>query len=55
MTDAVQNAREVASMVGAYYKELRRNCVGRHLAAELTIKYSNELLSIMRESTKGAK
>lgn len=45
---AVNTAREIAEMVGVYYKELRRQGIGRHLAASLTVDYANMLLSVMK-------
>lgn len=40
---------DIGRQLGLFYKELRKQGVGRHLAAELTIK----MLSQMAEMAKG--
>lgn len=48
ISPAVNTAKEIAEMIGVYYKELRKQGVGRHLAASLTVDYANMLLAVMK-------
>lgn len=52
MNEQVETAKDLGKMIGAYYKELRKEGIGRHLAASLTVDYAHMLFNIMKDSIK---
>lgn len=46
------NEQRPGELVGQYYRDLRKQGVGRHLAASLTVDYAKAMIMIMVNAVK---